>query len=312
MPLFFIRGRDGSRTLLYFSSLSILGTLGKRPKSVFGGITFPRIVIPLFFFVMALARPQWTKVHNQYKASGVDIIIAIDVSKSMEIADFVIDNSRQRRITAAKKIAKDFITKRPHDRIGVVAFAGRPYQVSPITTAHDWLPAMIDREVIYSDYVTPGTAIGSAIGYSTGRLDNKIKDTKTKIVILITDGSWNSGKLSPEQAAHYAKDKGVKVYTLAIGTETGRLGNHQFHVPQQEFDTETLKRVAEITEAKYFRAKTTEALEQSFSDIDKLEKVEAPISSYREVKEYHAWFTGIGAITLMFLLIHNITRNSDN
>ena len=304
LPLFFIRGKSGTRTTLYFSSLSILGSLGKRPKEVVGGFRFPLIFIPLLLFSIALARPQWSKTYVQHQQSGIDIVVAIDVSRSMvDIRDCIIDGQRETRLLAARELSKGFINKRPHDRIGIVAFAGQPYSVSPITNAHDWLPSLIDSEVVFNKEVTPGTAVGSAIGFSSTLLTNDTKDSDSKVIILITDGSSNLGLLRPEQAAELARDLNVKIYTLAIGSESGRIQSGNFPSPTQEFDTETLKRVAEITEGEFYRAQTTESIEKAFDSIDQLEKKESPVNTFRDIKEYHHYFTlaGAGLLTLMLI-----------
>lgn len=221
----------------------------------------------------------------------------------IDIRDCIIDGKNETRLLAARELSKDFIRKRPHDLIGIVAFAGQPYSVCPITHAHDWLPTLIDTEVVYNKAVTPGTAVGSAIGFSTTLLTNGTKNSDSKVIILITDGSSNLGLLRPEQAAELARDLNVKIYTLAIGSEGGRIRNNRFPTPTQEFDTETLKRVAKITEGEFYRAQTTESIENAFNTIDQLEKKESPISTFRDIKEYHHYFTLAGAICLTIMLI---------
>lgn len=272
--------------------------MGTQPKEKAGKLSFHFLIIPLFLFIIALTRPQWSKDYQQHKASGIDIVLAIDVSKSMLIDDFKYNQKTSDRLKAAKEMAKDFIKKRPNDRIGIVAFAGRPYLISPITMSHSWLTPLIDNEVKFSREITPGTAIGSAITLSSKLLLNQDEESKTKLVILITDGSSHQGLLTPAQAAKNAKEVGIKVYTLGIGTKDGRLNKRQMAFPAQEFDVETLKQIAEITGAEFFRAKTTEELENSFSTIDKLEKKEVEVFSYKIIEEFHHWFTLLGAILL--------------
>lgn len=307
LPLLFIRGNIGAQTRHYFSSLAILGSLGTKPRQRAGKLRFSFVVIPLFLFITALARPQWSENFEQHKHSGIDIVLAIDVSKSMDIDDFVLDNKSWRRLDAAKEIAKNFIKKRPNDRIGVIAFAGQPYRVSPITMSHSWLEPLINQEVIFSRKVTPGTAIGSAISSASNLLISDAKDSKTKLIILITDGSSNQGLLTPAQAAKNAKDAEIKVYTLGIGTKEGRLSNRAFNMPMQEFDTTVLEEVAQITDGQFYRAETTESLEESFAMIDTLEKSEASVFSYSIVDEFHHWFTGIGLALLSLHMIYHIT-----
>lgn len=301
-PLFFFQGREGANHPIYTFSISLFSEIGKQPHKLIGRPCIPWIVLPLFFFILALARPQWTKNHVKHHASGVDIVIAIDVSLSMSINDFSSNQQTINRLEAARETAKYFISNRPNDRIGVIGFAGQPYKVTPITLSHSFLPALIDREIIISDDVTPGTAIGSAIASSANLIDTTAKDSKSKIIILITDGSSNSGKIAPLEAAKLAKDLGIKIYTLAIGTKHGRLPSRTMNAPMQEFDTETLKKVAEITEGQYYRAQHFSALAASFEAIDKLEKVETKTTNHREIMEFHHWFNGIGLLFLILIL----------
>ena len=237
----------------------------------------------------------------------MDIVLAIDVSKSMEIRDFELNSQISDRLSVAKKIAKNFIRKRSNDRIGIIAFAGQPYRVSPITMSHTWLEPLIDSEVIYSRSVTGGTAIGSAISSASHLLISKAKNSKSKLIILITDGSSNKGLLSPQQAAINAQKAGIKVYTLGIGTEDGRLNRRQFQAPAQEFDTAVLEEIAKITDGTFFRAKNTESLEASFQMIDQLEKTEAEVLHYKTVKEYHFWLSGCGLVLItLYFFYHTI------
>lgn len=299
----------GTRTTVYFSSLSILGSLGTRPKEVVGRFRFPLIFIPLLLFTIALARPQWSKTHSYYQQSGVDIVLAIDVSKSMIlINDCVINGKNEDRLFAARELSKEFIAMRPSDRIGLVAFAGQPYRVSPITNAHDWLPSLIDAEIVFNEEITPGTAVGSAIGFASTLLTSKAENSDTKVIILITDGSSNLGLLTPKQAAELARDANVKIYTLAIGTEGGRINRGQFHAPMQEFDTETLKAVAEISGGEFYRAQTTESIQEAFKSIDQLEKKETPVSTFRNIKEYHHYFSMAGAGFFLLMLIGQLQK----
>ncbi len=223
----------------------------------------------------------------------------------METRDFELEGQTSDRLTIAKKIAKEFIQKRSNDRIGVIAFAGQPYRVSPITMTHKWLLPLIDSEVIYSRSVTGGTAIGSAISSASSLLISDAKNSKTKLIILITDGASNKGILSPEQAATNAQKIGIKVYTVGIGTESGRLNSRSFIAPAQEFDTAILEKIAEITDGTFFRAKSTESLESSFEMIDKLEKTEVEVQHYKTIEEYHFWFSGFGLGLIVLYFFHH-------
>lgn len=273
----------------------MLGTLGTRPNNLAGKLSFALLSLFIIFSAVSLARPQKKNTYDERKASGIDIVIAMDISYSMEINDFVFQGRREQRDSMARRVVKEFIKHRPNDRIGLIPFAGQPYQESPITLEHQWLLEKIDN-VRPSRELTQGTAIGSAISASAIRLDKR-KDTKSRIIVLITDGSNNSGNISPLQAAEAANTLGIKVYTVAIGTAGGRL-QRQANAAQ-EFDTETLEKIAEVTNAQYFRAKTTEQLIEAFSVIDELEKTERTKQVITTYSDYHHYFTFAAALSLL-------------
>lgn len=300
-PLLFLSRRHGAESFLKFSSLSILSTLGRIPRFSPGAPAAALLTFALIAGTLALARPQWRDDYTSRSASGIDIIIALDVSFSMSIPDFFPNDDQRmpptRRIDAAKDVIIDFIGQRPDDRIGLVAFAGRPYAVSPITLDHEWLRMNLQRLQL-GDINEQGTAIGSAIAAATTRLTKR--ESKSKIVVLVTDGANNSGKLDPVEAAKLASTLGVRVYTVAIGTEGGRVSRGIQSFPQQEFDEETLREIAKATKAEYFRAKTTSSLEETFRSINDLERSEVESLTVVETDEWFHWFVGASAL-LAFL-----------
>ncbi|MBK1829286.1 VWA domain-containing protein [Verrucomicrobiaceae bacterium R5-34] len=289
-PLLFLRNKAGSPSSITYSSLSILVSLGQKPRRAPGAFTFALMVLALACAIIALARPQQQHSFSNRKASGIDIVLAIDISYSMEIIDFQLNNRRVQRIVAAKATAESFIKQRPSDRIGIVAFSGRPYVTSPITLEHDWLIEQL-RQLQPGLVREQGTAIGSAIAASATRLHDR--EAKSKVVVLVTDGSNNSGRLSPVEAAEHAAKLGVKVYAVAIGTEDGRLRNGMQSHPQKEFDTETLEKIAKITGGEYYRVRDTEKLRETFDSIDQLEKTEIKQHRIVTTKEYFPWFLGV-------------------
>ena len=301
IPVVLLRNRAGTQNSIVFSSLSILGTLGSKPRNLAGAFASTFLILTITAAAIALARPQLSNTYTERKASGIDIVVAMDVSTSMEIDDFIINGRRVDRTTAARLVVRNFIQQRPNDRIGLIPFAGQPYQESPITLEHDWLLSKLDS-VRPNQELSQGTAIGSAIAASAVRLDKR-EDSKSRIIILITDGSNNSGRMSPITAAELAKELGIRVYTVAIGTKEGRLPNFKQRFPSQEFDTKTLEQIAEITDAQYYRAKSTEDLQSTFSTIDQLEKTEVKRNVITEKKDLHFYF--IVAAT-SFLLIYTV------
>jgi len=286
------RGRGASAALV-FPNLSVLVSLGQRARHLSGGWGLPLSYLALFITVIALARPVWRNEFQDRTASGIDIVIAFDVSLSMNIDDFVDQGRRARRIDVAKMVVDDFISRRPDDRIGLVAFAGRPRDSSPITLDHRWLRRALadlrlndqfDRGTIKEQ----GTAIGSAIAAAATRLD--ARDAKSKIIVLITDGASNSGKISPLEAAQLAKTLGIRIYTIAIGTTEGRVDTSIMRYPYQEFDLPTLKKIADLTGAEHYWAQNLESLRSTFQTIDKLEKSDAKSHTVIEDTELFPWF----------------------
>ncbi|MEI7929397.1 MAG: VWA domain-containing protein [Verrucomicrobiales bacterium] len=304
------RGR-GAAAAVNFPSVPVLLSLGKHSRQSAWNFGLPLAWITLILSIFALARPVWRNEYQSRSASGIDIVIAFDVSLSMDIDDFRQDGDALRRIDAAKGVVKDFITRRPDDRIGLVVFAGQPYKVSPITLDHQWLLKGLEKVQLGSQgeegtVKEQGTAIGSALAASALRLDSR--DAKSKIIVLITDGASNSGKISPVEAAENAKELGIKIYTVAIGTIEGRVSGNIQRFPRQEFDLPTLKKIAELTGAEHYWAQSLEQLKDNFQTIDRLEKTDAKALTVIEDTELYAWFLAgafISALTAALILTMN-------
>lgn len=304
LALLFLKGKPGTPSAITYSSLSILVSLGNKPKRFPGAFSFACLILALACAIVAMARPQIRDEQTQRKASGVDIVLAIDISYSMQIVDFQLNKRRAQRITVAKATSEAFIKQRSNDRIGIVAFSGRPYVTSPITLEHDWLIDQL-RELRPGLVKEQGTAIGSAIAASAIRLHDR--QSKSKVVVLVTDGSNNSGRIAPIEAAKRAHDLGVKIYAIAIGTEEGRLNNGMQSHPQQEFDTKTLQEIAHITGGEYYRVKDTAKLRDTFASIDQLEKTEIKQHSTITTEEFFPWFAAASLIlTIISLAIQSL------
>ena len=230
----------------------------------------------------------------------------------MLIEDFYIGGRPVNRLTAAKRVMRDFIRGRDNDRIGIVAFAGAPYQPCPLTLDHDWLLANLDR--VQTGIMEDGTAIGSGIAAASRRLDKE--DTPSKVIILLTDGANNSGKLSPQDAARLAATLNQKIYTIAIGTP----GVHMIPLPsgrimtsgRQEFDEGTLKEVARIGNGSFYMAQDLDALEDIFETIDELEKTEIKRRNIVETEDLFFYFLCVaaGCLGMALLLHHTVMRAS--
>ncbi len=238
-------------------------------------------------------------------STGIDIVLAIDVSKSMLTRDF--ERNRITRMSAARETAKVFSHSRPNDRMGLVGFAGRPFVSSPITLEHEWLRSEIDNLDPRARELPGGTAIGSAIATAANRL--KEREAKSKVIILVTDGANNSGRIQPLEAAKLSSDLGIKIYTIAIGSAEGRLSDRIISNAKQEFDPETLQKIAETTGGEFYHVKNTrKEFEKTFETINQLEKTETKIRSTVETTEYHHWFSRAALICSLFALLAQALR----
>jgi len=294
--LLFLRRGRGPDAAVMFPNLSVLVSLGQRVRRTAGGIGLPLAFIALLGAILTMARPVWRNQLQSRSASGIDIMIAFDVSLSMDIDDFIDNGERVKRIDVAKAVVDDFISRRPDDRIGLVAFAGRPRDASPITLDHKWLRNALNELRLNDQFDSgtikeQGTAIGSALAAASSRLD--ARDAKSKIILLITDGASNSGKISPIEAAEHAATLGIKIYTIAIGTKEGRVDRNIMRFPYQEFDIPTLRKIASLTGAEHYWAQNLNALRETFTTIDQLEKTEVKSHTLIEDNELFPWFLGL-------------------
>lgn len=283
------RGR-GAEAAVRFSSLSRLVSLGLPVRRTAYSLGLPLLMLALVAAIFAMARPVWRNEYQAKSASGIDIVIAFDVSLSMSIDDFVRNGRTIRRLDIAKEVVRDFVRGRPDDRMGLVLFSGQPYVASPITLDHDWLLGRL-AEVNLEMLDEPGTAIGSALAAS-GNLLNA-RDSKSRITVLVTDGASNSGKLSPIEAAELSAELGIKIYTIAIGTKEGRVSGSIQTFPRQEFDLPTLQQIADTTGGEHYWAQTVSALEDTFRSIDQLEKTAVESNVVIEDKELFPWFVAV-------------------
>ncbi len=273
------------------------------------GIFLLRIAA-LVLIVVALCRPQELIEESKIEAEGIDIVLAIDTSTSMLAEDFELKGKRSNRLEVVKEVVKEFIENRVSDRIGIIAFAGKAYTVSPLTLDYGWLIQNLER--VRTGMIEDGTAIGSGLSSSL----NRLKDTvaKSKVVILLTDGRNNAGRISPLMAAEAARALNIKVYTVGAGTkgfapypDKDIFGNRVYRRVRIEIDEDTLKRIAEKSEARYFRATDTESLRSIYREIDKLEKTEIEESGYTEYRELFHLFLIPGLLLLILEVILNNT-----
>lgn len=315
LPVLYETLRRLRRPSVRFPSLWPLQRSSSSPQGSPQRILFTLKAWGLAFLIFALARPQHVEKTQETHQDAVDIVIALDLSSSMTALDFWEPSKPLvTRLDVAKKLTAEFIEKRPHDRIGLIGFAAESYVVSPVTFNHEWLIQNLDRLHIGS--IPDGTAIGSAILAGCNRLRDM--EAKSKILILLTDGINNSGKVSPEIAAEAAARYGIKIYSIGIGKEgmvpilivgqdgkpiVNRLGEPQIIHHELPLDKETLQKIAETTQGRFFHAHNHKEFTEIYRTIDELEKTEIELQAYVETKEYFALFVLIAWIFLFLELI---------
>jgi len=279
-----------------------LSQMEKSWKVTMRHVVFILRMLAMIFIIFALARPQSSNNLRKINNEGIDIVIALDISGSMLSRDF-----NPNRIEAAKDVAIKFINGRPTDRIGLVIFSSESFTQCPLTLDHAILINLFKD--INSGMIQDGTAIGSGLATAVSRL--KDSDSKSKVIILLTDGVNNMGSIAPLTAAEIAKTFGIRVYTIGIGTEgmapcpvQTPFGIQYQNMPV-EIDEIVLTKIAEMTNGKYFRATNNQKLHLIYNEIDKLEKSKIDITEYTRKKDEYLWF---GLIAICLLLIEMILR----
>ena len=311
--LAWLKGRFGSAASFLYSSVDLVRTVSGRKRSQAGSVLASLRWLALALFIIALAQPRLIKGETQIKASGVDIAVAIDLSGSMASEDFKEEGHRVSRIDLAKEVLAKFIDQRPNDRIGLIAFAGKAFVASPLTLDHDFLQANLSR--LRLGLIEDQTAIGSALMAALNRLSD-IK-SKSKIVILMTDGQNNAGKVSPLTAAEVAQQLGVKVYTIGIGIRgkapvpyVDQFGQKRYREIDADIDEDTLAKIAEKTGGKYYRADTADMFRRIYQQIDQLEKTEVEVKKYQHYDELfrQTALGGLGVLLLKMFLSQTVWR----
>ena len=266
-------------------------------------------IITFVMIILVLARPQ---THNSWKnesTEGIDIMLAMDVSTSMLAEDL-----KPNRIEAAKAVAAEFISGRPNDNIGLTIFAGEAFTQCPITTDHQSLLNLLQNvrtDIAARGLIQDGTAVGMGLANAVSRL--KDSKAKSKVVILLTDGSNNMGDISPMTAAEIAKSLGIRVYTIGVGTNRMApypmpvAGGVQYVNIPVEIDTQTLADIATTTDGDFHRATNTSQLKQIYRSIDKLEKTKLNVKKYSKKYEAYQLFAAIGILSLLLEILLRIT-----
>lgn len=257
--------------------------------------------------VVALARPQTRDDVSKRNSEGLDIVLTLDTSGSMRALDFVIDGERRTRMEIVKKVIKEFVAQRVDDRIGMVVFGTEAFTQAPLTLDHDVLDVFLER--VETGMAGENTAIGDALGVSVNRL--KDVKAKSKVVILLTDGESNAGKLQPLTAANAAKALGVKVYTVGVGTNGAvpvLLPSGQTVMSEVRIDEDVLKKIAEATGGAYFLASDTETLRRVYQTIDYLEKTKIETETFGRFSEHFAVLAWLALACLGIEAAFGMTR----
>ena len=276
------------------------------PTVVLGIIPPILFLLAIEFILMALSGPQRTNETSEQWTEGIDITIAIDISQSMEGMDF-----KPNRLEAAKRIATDFVDGRKGDRIGIVEFRGEAFSRCPITSDYDLVKNQIN-EINFGDIAAEGTAIGSALATAVSRM--REQDTKSKIIILLSDGEQTAGNVEAETAAKLAHSFGMKIYTIGMGKKgdvpykvqvqnpfTGQVFDQVRNMPNN-FNEAEMKNIAKVSDGQYFRATSNNSLKKIFEKIDKMEKNEIKEDRFKSTKDFYEPYLIIGIIFFLLWL----------
>lgn len=279
--IIYIIMKKKKKSVLKFSSIKLLRSQGLK-KTVKHKIGKYFIALGLIIAVIAMARPQLTQETGLIDQNGIDIAMVLDVSGSMESVDF-----KPNRLEVARKTIEDFIQERPQDRISLIIFGGTAYTKVPLTLDHNILRESLDG-VTPKSVNQDGTAIGMAISVGLNRL--KKSEAASKIMILVTDGDNNAGAINPDTASELAKELGVRIYTIGVGTDktiipVQSFGKTLYQQYQGGLNEELLKKIAETTDGQYYRARDSKALSQIFSNINELEKSKFEQDNFKQYTE---------------------------
>jgi Ca-activated chloride channel homolog len=306
LPLLaWLKGRRGSPPAFLYSSVKLVEGLTNVRRSRAGNFLVVLRWLTLAIFIFALAQPRLSKSTTEVKASGIDIVCALDLSGSMNTPDYVVNGQQISRFHIAQAVLKKFIEGRTDDRLGLIVFAVQAFIASPLTLDHDFLIENLDRLQI-GTINADATAIGDGLATAL----NQLRDlkAKSKIIVLMTDGGNNAGKIDPLTAAGAAQALGVKVYTIGLGNAeiVQQMGLPADYLP----DEDLLGKIADMTRGKFYRANNAEELQQIYAEINKFEKTEAVINKYTEFKELFQWFIAGGLVLLLLeiLLAQTIFR----
>jgi Ca-activated chloride channel family protein len=305
------KGRWGRPVAVRMPSTDDAISIGAKPRSKAGGFMAFVGLLSFALLIVAFARPRYGRGSTDVESSGIDIVLTLDVSGSMEALDLKLEGKPANRLNVVKSVVAKFVGQRPNDKLGMVAFAGRPYLVSPLTMDHDFLGKRLESVKLHQ--VEDGTAIGTAIASSVDHLRDST--AKSRIIILLTDGVNNAGAVNPQTAAEAAKALGIKIYTIGVGIkgdapfpQQDAFGRTYMATMKVEIDEEMLRKIAETTGGQTFRATDTDSLEKIYDSINQLEKTTRKLKKYQQYDELYLWFLAPGLGFLLLELVLSQTR----
>ncbi|MDH5544532.1 MAG: VWA domain-containing protein [Gammaproteobacteria bacterium] len=255
--------------------------------------------------ITATARPSWIGEAIEIPISGRDLMMAVDLSGSMEVPDFRLNGDQVDRLTIVKEVAGKFIERRVGDRIGLILFGKRAYVQTPLTFDLTTVQNMLNESVI--GLAGKETAIGDAIGLAVKRL--RERPEQSRVLILLTDGANTAGEVAPEQAASLAAEAGLKIYTIGVGADKMEIssffGSRTVN-PSSDLDEATLTKIAELTGGKYFRARDTQGLEDVYTQLDELEPMRSDSEVFRPRKQIFFWFLTLASILYIGIFLSRV------
>jgi Ca-activated chloride channel family protein len=308
-----LRGHRGKAAAIGYSGLGLFGSLARARKVSPGGWLSALRYLALFCFVLALARPQKVDSSTQVQESGIDMMLAIDLSPSMQALDYHKDGQDLSRVQVVRETVGNFIQARPNDRIGMVVFAGEAYLMSPLTLDHDWLLNNVQR--LNVGLAGDATAIGSALAVCANRLRDQ--PGKSKIIVLLTDGANNAGKITPFAAAEAAHAMGIKIYTIGAGSNDvakfpirNAFGQITYTTIPVDIDNDALQKIADIGGGKFYRAADYDTLKRVYQEINKLETTQTAVKHFYNISEYFtaALYPGLLFLGMEIVLAHTRFR----
>ena len=312
LPYMALKGKKKQQATINYSSIGTLQSIRTAQADFLSGLPLILRIFSVMLLILALARPQEGHKSQEILSVGVDIMLALDTSGSMQALDFIKNEKRDTRLAMVKDVVSKFIENRPNDRIGMVVFGSEAYTQCPLTLDQGILQSFLSKLDI--GMAGDSTAIGSAVGIAVKRL--KDLESDSKVIILLTDGRNNAGSLPPVQAAQTAKAFGIKIHTIGVGTHgkapflVNSIFGQRYVYQEVDIDENTLKEISNLTGGQYFRATDLESLKSIYKQIDQMEKSEVKVLDHSEYTELFHYFLIPGILLLLteIILSNSILR----